>query len=543
MIVGNRSAVWNYYGDRGSSVATAPAPESEVAPEYESSQEDVSVDARSETDTPVPCTAETAAIELEKGAPPIHSEILLIIGPGREALLSPSKNGPNFIAQFEAAAANAGLKLRIIGNGKDPITHADIVNLKDEIPPFTPAIVWAHGQVTQTNNLDEHRLMVGPEHDLNSQVPTTDVLSSLRDIDNIGTISTFACKDGYSAKNIAADRRLISNPNHRYLCVGGKKNSMEVENALDILHTIEYYGECKSKGELPVSMRQQVQHHLLTSPQCIRGIYPVTQADGTPGAVTVHLPGLQTPDNRVHGRIDAAEVSPAEFQDAIKTSLHTVGDPEATPEYDTSALFQCIHRDNTHTVSSLMGKVDINKESMDGFTPLFFACAQGSSAMVQELLKHDDIDVNQVPTGAVGGLTPLWEACDSGDIDKVEALLSHPSIDVNKTCQGATPLYHACSTGNARAVGALLNHKDIAVNKTYRDASPFSAACAAGNVEVVKLLLSHGKIKLDIAEKMSIGAFMRQAEYSGQAGVKSELETAYRLFRERSKKDPGCVIS
>ena len=64
--------------------------------------------------------------------------------------------------------------------------------------------------------------------------------------------------------------------------------------------------------------------------------------------------------------------------------------------------------------------------------------------MVERLLAHDAIDVNQATTD--DGTTPLYIACQNGHEAVVERLLAQDAIDVNQatTNDGMTPLYMAC---------------------------------------------------------------------------------------------------
>merc|ERR1711988_1921581 len=56
-----------------------------------------------------------------------------------------------------------------------------------------------------------------------------------------------------------------------------------------------------------------------------------------------------------------------------------------------------------------------------GGTPLYIACHKNHEAVVERLLAHDAIDVNQAKTGKV---TPLNIAADKGCVRIVELLLS-----------------------------------------------------------------------------------------------------------------------
>ena len=100
---------------------------------------------------------------------------------------------------------------------------------------------------------------------------------------------------------------------------------------------------------------------------------------------------------------------------------------------------------------------------LEGATPLYAASQKGFSEMVQKLLGHPKIDVNE---GDYYETSPLWKASEIGNTGVVKVLLTHPRIDVNKTetVHQMTPLFIASQKGNTEVVTVLLTHQDVGVN-------------------------------------------------------------------------------
>jgi len=68
----------------------------------------------------------------------------------------------------------------------------------------------------------------------------------------------------------------------------------------------------------------------------------------------------------------------------------------------------------------------VNLANVEGSTPLAVACSQGSDVIVDLLLRHPRVDLDQ---GLVG--TPLLEAAAVGSVSIVERLI-RAGCDVNK---------------------------------------------------------------------------------------------------------------
>ena len=64
------------------------------------------------------------------------------------------------------------------------------------------------------------------------------------------------------------------------------------------------------------------------------------------------------------------------------------------------------------------------------------ACKCGHVGVVKEILERggDKVDVNRV-----NNCSPLTNACDSGNMEILEHLLNHPKIDVNQKIHRGSP--------------------------------------------------------------------------------------------------------
>ena len=95
---------------------------------------------------------------------------------------------------------------------------------------------------------------------------------------------------------------------------------------------------------------------------------------------------------------------------------------------------------------------------------MFISARKGYGESVESILKHKDLDVNQVRS--VHGTTALHEAAENGHVKVVQYLVNHQDINVNMADRlfGQTPLYVAALNGHGKVVEVLSKNKDFDVN-------------------------------------------------------------------------------
>ncbi|XP_014785003.2 ankyrin repeat domain-containing protein 23, partial [Octopus bimaculoides] len=155
---------------------------------------------------------------------------------------------------------------------------------------------------------------------------------------------------------------------------------------------------------------------------------------------------------------------------------------------DTPLLLAC-HRGNTEVIQQLLlYKPDVNLENKHNHTPLHWACSWGFQDIVEQLLLFD-ADVNMKDKY---DYSPLHWACDCGHLEVVKQLLwssescsKTPSTkaDVNAVdSDGVTALHVACGLGYENIINELqipelkVNAKD----KKYGN-TPLHWACRSGH--------------------------------------------------------------
>ena len=167
----------------------------------------------------------------------------------------------------------------------------------------------------------------------------------------------------------------------------------------------------------------------------------------------------------------------------------------------------------------------VNTDTQKRHTPLFIAASQGYVNVVKELIAYPNIDVNlanyepthwplvdisegdyirfnmydfKISQHDYDGATPLWIASEKGHIEVVNQLLAHQQIKVNQpiTSHGAITLIQATDRAIANIRGMV--KINVRFNK-YNGATPLWIASERGHVEVVKQLLSHQHIKVNQA--------------------------------------------
>lgn len=154
-------------------------------------------------------------------------------------------------------------------------------------------------------------------------------------------------------------------------------------------------------------------------------------------------------------------------------------------------LYLAVESENLELVKDLLANPNIDVNMGAGiakFTPLTQASSLGKYyAIFTELLKHPKIDVNKKSDG---GLTPLMHACASGSFDMVKDLLARPEINVNSLSCLGTALQIACHYGyRLNVVNELLKKPNINLNEKRGSGSAIMCAVRDKHFDIVDRLL------------------------------------------------------
>lgn len=132
--------------------------------------------------------------------------------------------------------------------------------------------------------------------------------------------------------------------------------------------------------------------------------------------------------------------------------------------------------------------VDINARSWRNKTALIRAVLNRQIKVVQQLVKHNHLQMNARDDN---GRSALSYAAEVGHLAIMRRLLGRQDIDVNvRDPHGRTPLSYAAAGGFFSACRLLVEHPDIephAVDQTQR--RPLIYAVLSGNAKVFRLLL------------------------------------------------------
>lgn len=235
-------------------------------------------------------------------------------------------------------------------------------------------------------------------------------------------------------------------------------------------------------------------------------------------------------------------------------SLPTL-DPNRSSSSGSTPLHMSANRGNVHIVQALLthAALDVNKCNKLGFTALNSASGLGQEEVVQALLQFDGRD-NVAGTTASGkgeahaapwstqrlnvnkttrkGVSPLNNASSHGYLRIAQMLLSHWSTNPNQaTDKGWTSLNLAAFQGQQEVVDIFLNCPKIDINqKNGKGWSPLFSAAKRGRTDVVRRLL--GEYGIRVNERTNNGwTPLNTAAYEGHSTI-VELLLQYRGFGE-----------
>lgn len=199
-----------------------------------------------------------------------------------------------------------------------------------------------------------------------------------------------------------------------------------------------------------------------------------------------------------------------------------------TPGLHASAyddFFTAIKRDDERALQRLLSRgLDPNLISPDGLHGLYLSIAQESYKTTEVLLRAPKIDVNRV---SPSGETPLMMAVLKGQQPLAERLIKM-GADVNKP--GWTPLHYAATGGHAPLVQLLLGAHAYIDAASPNGTTPLMMAAMYGSMEAVQLLLQEGADPgLRNEQKLSAEDFATKA---------SRKDVAERIARAVRLKNP-----
>ena len=206
-------------------------------------------------------------------------------------------------------------------------------------------------------------------------------------------------------------------------------------------------------------------------------------------------------------------------------------------QYKMTPLHMACCNNSVRTARQLLAlpQIQVNAVTPFGTCALRVACIARYRELVEELLRHPDIDINMADTTDGLCITPLSSAAVRGDAEIValllqlpainvnagdrrgtslhlvigrhmevlQRLLQHPGIQVNALDEfGRSSLYVACDLGAVVIIAELLHHPDINVNLTAGEhgISPLSMLAVNGNTAALTLLLQHPALQVNAVD-------------------------------------------
>ncbi|KAL8030524.1 hypothetical protein ABFX02_14G291400 [Erythranthe guttata] len=138
------------------------------------------------------------------------------------------------------------------------------------------------------------------------------------------------------------------------------------------------------------------------------------------------------------------------------------------------------------------GAIDLlSKQNQEGETPLYAAAENGHTLVVEEFLKHSDVETCSIP--ANNGFDPFHVAAKQGHLDVLKELLRFfPSLVMTTDTANSTALHTAAAQGHVDVVNLLLEtDSNLAKIARNNGKTVLHTAARMGHLEVVKSLLEN----------------------------------------------------
>ena len=157
---------------------------------------------------------------------------------------------------------------------------------------------------------------------------------------------------------------------------------------------------------------------------------------------------------------------------------------------DSPPIVSAVKSGNIDTVRSLLAKRgDPNAAEVDGTTALHWAAHFDNVAGADLLIKAGA----KAQSTNRYGITPLWLACINGSSEMVELLLNAGADPNTKMPEGDTALMTAARTGKPAAVKALIARgANVNAVENWKGQTALMWAAAANSAQVVQALVEAG---------------------------------------------------
>jgi ankyrin repeat protein len=230
----------------------------------------------------------------------------------------------------------------------------------------------------------------------------------------------------------------------------------------------------------------------------------------------------------------AADAAERRDLDALRQLLKQGADPTAPQPDGATALHWAVHWDDHAAVALLVGagaKPDAINDL--GVFPLSLACANGSSAMVKQLIAAGSSIRSALPNGE----SPVMTCARTGAVEAIRVLAGRGAdVNARESHRGQTALMWAAGGKQPGAVQALIGLGADVNARSTSGFTPLMFAAREGDPESARLLLDAGA-RIDDTTPSGESALLVAA-----ASVAGVTARDYRLIAEPSGHEAVALL-
>lgn len=422
-----------------------------------------------------------------------------------------------------------------VGDGKTPVTLADILSIKGKVTDDVEIIISAHGANKISPKLSKkiHFLQTNPDFSSTETRLIFETLASAIGTDSHATIKLVAC-DGATSLEDAKEvlPRTVTTYGFRGdLASSGvydrfltPKDSSTDETKLKLLIESPAILSFLENGEIfksaipsAILPNLNTRYHIIS--QCEKlgitcDMETITEKvahvynchlihtlasyylDKNPEKHAALLENIKSSGVDVNADTNPfapSLLSPVEKEDIllVKTVISMGGKVNRLNADGTSPLYLAAKENYQATVKALLAaEADPNLATFDGENPLTISAQQNNHEMIEILVNAPGIKIDQ---GKPDGTNALMIAINENNETMVATLLSKGANPNHTMADGNTALHLAAQNSSKQIVKALIKKgADVTLTKPPYDSTPLHMAAQTGNMDAAKVLLENG---------------------------------------------------